>query len=125
MTTPEPKVEPAPNKNEPRNKLIGRILSACSLFLSIALSFWQVWLMSIVNSLESQGRMNESDPDGCLYGLLFLVTLFLVPALGLVAIILALFGIRLKAQVMAIVALVAALIAFIPLLKLWLSFLGS
>ncbi len=119
-------VTPAPSSTLMQVREMGlAIVSAISLFLSIALSFWEVWLMSVVNTLEQQGRMNEGDPDGCWYGLLLMLTLFLAPAVGLIAVILALFGIRLKARVIAIVALVAALIAFIPLLKLWLNFLGS
>lgn len=117
--------EQTPTKHPNRNKYIGRALSVVSLVLSIALGLWQAWLIPIINTLGEQGRMNEGDPDGCLYGLLMVLTVFLAPVVGLLAMALALVGFRLNARILAIIALVAVLVALLPMIPMWLNFFGS
>jgi len=63
-----------------RNRLwIGRLLNGASLLISLALGLWQGWLLTITNSLSQQGRLHEGDSDGCFYGLLFVLTIFISP----------------------------------------------
>lgn len=102
----------------------GRILSGGSILISMVLGIWEAYLLPITNSLSAQGRMNEGDSDGCFYGLLFVLTIFISPIITLVALILGGFGFHLKARTLAIIAWIAALATLIPMLPVWKGFFG-
>jgi len=104
---------------------IGRILSRVSILISLALGVWQAYLLPITNSLSAQGRMHEGDSDGCFYGLLFVLTIFISPVVTIVAIILGGIGFKLRARPLAIIAWIAALATLIPMLPAWKSFFGG
>jgi len=112
-------------KKQKRNLWIGRILSGISILMSLALGIWQAYLLPITNSLSAQGRMHEGDSDGCFYGLLFVLTVFISPVVTLVALVLGGFGFHLKARTLAIIAWIAALATLIPMLPAWKSFFGG
>ncbi len=122
MTSAE---SPKPQEAQKKRLLIGRVLSLLSLFLSIVLGIWQAYLLPITNSLSEQGRMHEGDSDGCFYGLLFVLTVFISPAVTLVALILGGFGFHLRARTLAIIAWIAALATLIPMWPAWVSFFGG
>jgi len=69
--------------------------------------------------------MNEGDSDGCFYGLLFVLTIFISPIVTLVALILGGFGFHLKARTLAIIAWIAALATLIPIWPALMSFFGG
>lgn len=112
-------------QNEQKHLRRGRILGSLSILFSIALGAWQAYLLPIVNSLSAQGRMNEGDSDGCFYGLLYMLTIFISPLVTLIALVLGGIGFRLKARTLAIIALIIALLTLIPMLPAWVSFFGS
>ena len=112
-------------KKQKRRLWIGRILSSISLLMSAMLGIWQAYLLPITNSLAEQGRMHEGDSDGCFYGLLFVLTIFISPMVTLVALILGGFGFHLKARTLAIIAWIAALATLIPIWPALTSFFGS
>jgi len=112
-------------KKQKKRLWIGRILSGVSLLMSMMLGIWQAYLLPITNSLSEQGRMHEGDSDGCFYGLLFVLTIFISPIVTLVALILGGFGFHLKARTLAIIAWIAALATLIPIWPALTSFFGS
>ena len=112
-------------KTQKKRLWIGRVLGGLSLLMSMALGLWQAYLIPITNSLSAQGRMNEGDSDGCFYGLLFVLTIFISPVVTLVALILGGFGFHFKARTLAIIAWIAALATLIPMLPVWQSFFGG
>ena len=69
--------------------------------------------------------MHEGDADGCFYGLLFALTIFISPMVTLLAIILGVFGFRLRARMLAIIVWIAALATLIHMLPAWKSFFDS
>jgi len=111
-------------KSQKKRLQIGRVLGSISLLMSMALGLWQAYLLPITNSLSDQGRMHEGDSDGCFYGLLFVLTVFISPIVTLVALVLGGFGFHLKARTLAIIAWVAALATLIPMLPAWRGFFG-
>lgn len=112
-------------KKQKRRLWIGRILSGISILMSMVLGIWQAYLLPITNRLSEQGRMHEGDSDGCFYGLLFVLTIFISPLVTLVALILGGFGFHLKARTLAIIAWIAALATLIPIWPALTSFFGS
>lgn len=112
-------------KSQKKRLLIGRILSGISLLMSALLGLWQAYLLPITNSLSEQGRMNEGDSDGCFYGMLFVLTIFISPLVTIIAAILGGFGFKLRARTLAILAWIAALATLIPIWEPLMSFLGS
>ncbi len=122
MTSAE---SPNPQETQKKRLSVGRVLSLLSLFLSIVLGIWQAYLLPITNSLSEQGRMHEGDSDGCFYGLLFVLTVFISPAVTLAALILGGFGFHLRARTLAIIAWIAALATLIPMWPAWVSFFGG
>jgi len=112
-------------KTQKKRLWIGRILSGVSILMSLALGIWEAYLLPITNSLSAQGRMHEGDSDGCFYGLLFVLTIFISPVITIVAIILGGIGFKLRARTLAIIAWIAALATLIPMLPAWKSFFGG
>lgn len=112
-------------KKQKMHLWIGRALSGLSLLMSAALGLWQAYLLPITNSLSEQGRMNEGDSDGCFYGMLFVLTVFISPVVTLVALILGGFGFHFRARTLAIIAWIAALATLIPMLPAWRGFFGG
>jgi hypothetical protein len=112
-------------KKQTKRLWIGRILNGISLLMSIMLGIWQAYLLPITNSLSEQGRMHEGDSDGCFYGLLFVLTIFISPVVTFVALILGGFGFHLKARTLAIIAWIAALATLIPIWPALKSFIGG
>jgi hypothetical protein len=112
-------------KKQKKRLWIGRILSSISLLMSLTVGIWLAYLLPITNSLSEQGRMNEGDSDGCFYGLLFVLTIFISPIVTFVALILGGFGFHLKARTLAIIAWIAALATLIPIWPALTSFFGS
>ena len=112
-------------KKQKKKLWTGRALGGISLVMSAALGLWQAYLIPITNSLSRQGRMHEGDSDGCFYGLLFVLTIFVSPVVTLVALILGGLGFHFKARTLAIIAWIAALATLIPMLPTWKSFFGS
>ena len=108
-----------------KNLRLGHFLNGFSLFLSTISSLWQAWLLPIVDSLSSQGRLNEGDADGCFYGLLMVPTFFVVPIVAIVALILGIFGFRLRSKTLAIIAWIAVFISLIQMRSVWFGFLSS
>jgi hypothetical protein len=109
-----------------KNRLwIGRILSGISLLMSMVLGIWQAYLLPITNSISDQGRMNEGDSDGCFYGFLLVLTIFISPVVTFIALILGGFGFHLKARTLAIVAWIAALATLIPIWPYLTSFFAG
>jgi hypothetical protein len=121
MNTQADETQTAPKKRP----LLGQILSAISLFLSLASRLWLAWLLPIVDSLAIQGRLHEGDPDGCFYGMLMVPTYFIVPLVAVIAIILGIVGFRLRARTLAIIAWIAALLTLLPMWSAWGQFLGK
>jgi len=109
-------------KTQKKRLWIGRILGGISLTMSLVLRLWQAYLLPITNSLSEQGRMNEGDSDGCFYGLLFVLTIFISPIVTLIALVLGGFGFHLKARTLAIIAWIAALATLIPIWPALMSF---
>jgi len=109
-------------KSKNKRLWIGRILSGVSILMSLTLGIWQTWLLPITNKLTEQGRMHEGDSDGCFYGLLLVLTIFISPVVTILSIILGGFGFHLKARTLAIIAWIAALATLIPMLPAWKSF---
>ena len=114
-----------PEDKEKKRLLIGRILSGVSLLMSAILGLWQAYLLPIYNSLSAQGRAHEGDSDGCFYGLLYVLTIFISPIVTIVAGILGGIGFKLGARTLAIIAWIAALATLIPIWEPLMSFLGS
>ena len=112
-------------KTEKKRLKIGRILSGISILMSALLGLWQAYLLPITDSLSAQGRMNEGDSDGCFYGMLYVLTIFISPIVTIVAGILGGFGFKLRARTLAIVAWIAALLTLIPIWPALTSFFGS
>lgn len=112
-------------KTQKRKLWIGRALGGISLVMSTALGIWQAYLIPITNTLSEQGRMHEGDSDGCFYGLLFVLTIFISPVVTLVALVLGGLGFHFKAQTLAIIAWIAALATLIPMLPAWRGFFGG
>jgi len=112
-------------KTQKKKLWIGRALGGISLVMSAALGIWQAYLIPITNSLSEQGRMHEGDSDGCFYGMLFVLTIFISPVVTLVALVLGGFGFHFKARTLAIIAWIAALLTLIPMLPAWRSFFGG
>ena len=112
-------------KAQKKKLWIGRALGGISVVMSAALVIWQAYLIPITNSLSEQGRMNEGDSDGCFYGLLYVLTIFISPVVTLVALILGGLGFHFKARTLAIIAWIAALATLIPMLPAWKSFFGG
>ena len=115
------------NSDNPQKKhlWIGRVISGISLGMSILLGAWQAYLLPITDSLSEQGRMHEGDSDGCFYGMLFVLTIFISPTVTLVAAILGGIGFKLRARTLAIIAWIAALATLIPIWEPLMSFFGS
>ena len=112
-------------KNKQKKQLwIGRILSGVSILTSLILGIWEAYLLPITNSLSAQGRMHEGDSDGCFYGLLFVLRVFISPVVTIIAAILGGIGFKLRARTLAIIAWIAALATLIPMLPVWKSFFG-
>lgn len=112
-------------KTQKKKMWIGRALSGISLVMSAVLGLWQAYLIPITNSLSEQGRMHEGDSDGCFFGLLYVLTIFISPVVTLVALLLGGFGFHLKARTLAIVAWIAALATLIPMFPALKSFFGG
>jgi hypothetical protein len=112
-------------KRQKKRLWLGRVLSGTSILMSSVLGFWQAYLLPITNSLSEQGRMHEGDLDGCFYGFLFVLTIFISPVVTLVALVLGGFGFHLKARTLAVIAWIAALATLIPMLPIWKSFFGG
>jgi len=112
-------------KSTKKRLWIGRALGGISLMMSAALGLWQAYLLPITNSLSEQGRMHEGDSDGCFYGLLFVLTVFISPVVTLIALVLGGFGFHLKARTLAVIAWIAALATLIPMLPAWKGFFGG
>ena len=112
-------------KSQKKRLWIGRILSGISLLMSLTIGIWLAYLLPITNSLSEQGRMHEGDSDGCFYGLLYVLTIFISPTVTLIALILGGFGFRLRARTLAIIAWIAALATLIPIWPALTSFFGS
>jgi len=112
-------------KTQKKRQWIGRLLGGLSLLMSAVLGIWQAWLLPITNSLSEQGRMHEGDSDGCFYGLLFVLTIFISPVVTFVALVLGGFGFHLRARTLAIIAWIAALATLIPIWPAWQSFFGG
>jgi hypothetical protein len=112
-------------KKEKKRLLTGRILSGISLVMSALLGLWQAYLLPITDSLSAQGRMNEGDSDGCFYGMLFVLTVFISPLVTIVAAILGGIGFKLRARTLAIIAWLAALATLIPIWPALVGFFGS
>ena len=112
-------------KKQKKRLWIGRILSGISILMSLALGIWEAYLLPITNSLSAQGRMHEGDSDGCFYGLLFVLTIFISPVVTIVAAILGGIGFKLRARTLAIIAWIAALATLFPMLPVWRSFFGG
>ena len=74
-------------KSQNKRLWIGRILSGISILMSLVLGIWQAYLLPITNSLSAQGRLHKGDSDGCFYGLLFILTVFISPVVTLVALV--------------------------------------
>ena len=109
-------------KAEKKRLWIGRILSGISLLMSAILGLWQAYLLPITDSLSAQGRMNEGDSDGCFYGLLYVLTIFISPIVTILAGILGGIGFKLRARTLAIIAWIAALLTLIPIWPALVSF---
>jgi len=92
--------------------------------LSLAFGIWEAYLLPITNSLSAQGRMHEGDSDGCFYGMLFVLTIFISPVVTFTALVLGGFGFHLKARTLAIITWIVALATSIPMLPAWKSFFG-
>ncbi len=112
-------------KKEKKRLLTGRILSGISLLMSALLGLWQAYLLPITDSLSAQGRMNEGDSDGCFYGMLFVLTVFISPLVTIAAAILGGIGFKLRARTLAIIAWIAALATLIPIWPALVGFFGS
>jgi len=112
-------------KKQKKRLWIGRILSVISLLMSLALGLWEAYLIPITNVLSQQGRMHEGDSDGCFFGLLYVLTIFISPAVTLVALLLGGLGFHLKARTLAIIAWIAALATLIPMLPALKSLFGG
>ena len=112
-------------KKQKKRLWIGRVLSGISLGLSALLGAWFAYLLPITDALSAQGRMNEGDSDGCFYGMLFVLTIFISPAVTLGAAILGGIGFKLRARTLAIIAWIAALATLIPIWEPLMSFFGS
>jgi len=69
--------------------------------------------------------MHEGDSDGCFYGLLLVLTIFISPIVTLVSIILGGFGFHLRARTLAFIVWIAALATLIPMLPSWWNFFGG
>lgn len=114
------------SENKEKKRLwIGRALGGISFLMSAILGLWQAYLLLIYNSLSAQGRVHEGDSDGCFYGMLFVLTIFISPIVTLVAGILGGIGFKLGARTLAIIAWIAALATLIPIWEPLMSFLGS
>ena len=100
-------------------------MSSISLLMSLIFGIWQAYLLPITNSLSEQGRMHEGDSDGCFYGLLLVLTIFISPIVTLVSIILGGFGFHLRARTLAFIVWIAALATLIPMLPSWWNFFGG
>ena len=128
MENPQPVNAQSHNSEEIKRQKrlwIGRILSGISLLMSMMIGIWQAYLLPITNSLSEQGRMNEGDSDGCFYGLLFVLTIFISPMVTLVALVLGGFGFHFKARTLAIIAWIAALATLMPVWPALMSFFGG
>ena len=125
MTITENKEVVELEKAQKKRLWIGRILSGISLLISALLGLWQAYLLPIYNSLSAQGRMNEGDSDGCFYGLLFMLTVFISPLVMIFSGILGGIGFKLRARTLAIIAWIAALATLIPIWPYLVSFFGS
>jgi len=68
--------------------------------------------------------MHEGDSDGCFYGMLFVLTIFISPVVTFTALVLGGFGFHLKARTLAIITWIVALATSIPMLPAWKSFFG-
>ena len=112
-------------KPQKKRLWVGRALGGLSLLMSAALGIWQAWLLPITNSLSAQGRMHEGDSDGCFYGMLFVLTIFISPVITLFAAILGGIGFKLRARTLAIIAWIAALATLIPIWPALSSFFGG
>ena len=112
-------------KKEKKQLRIGRVLGVISLGLSAMLGAWFAYLLPITDALSAQGRMHEGDSDGCFYGMLFVLTIFISPVVTLVAAILGGIGFKLRARTLAIIAWIAALLTLMPIWEPLMSFLGS
>ena len=112
-------------KAQKKKLWIGRALGGISLLMSAALGLWQAYLIPIANLLSEQGRMHEGDSDGCFYGMLYVLTIFISPVVTLVALVLGGFGFHFKARTLAIIAWIAALVTLIPMLPALRSFFGG
>ena len=112
-------------KAEKKRLWIGRVLAGLSLGLSAMVGAWLAYLLPITDALSAQGRMHEGDSDGCFYGMLFVLTIFISPLVTLTAAILGGIGFKLRARTLAIIAWIAALATLIPIWEPLMSFLGS
>jgi hypothetical protein len=119
--TQKPETDPTNRKN----RVLGHFLNGFSIFLSVASSLWQAWLLPIVDSLSSQGRMNEGDADGYFYGLLMGPTYFVVPVVAIIALVLGIFGFRLRSRTLAIIAWIAVILSLIQMRSAWFGFFSS
>lgn len=125
MTITEDKEVVELEKAEKKRLWIGRILSGISLLMSAILGLWQAYLLPITDSLSAEGRMNEGDSDGCFYGLLYVLTIFISPIVTILAGILGGIGFKLRARTLAIIAWIAALATLIPIWPALVSFFGN
>ena len=125
MTITEDKEMVELEKAQKKRLRIGRILGGISLLMSALLGIWQAYLLPIYNSLSAQGRAHEGDSDGCFYGMLFVLTIFISPIVTIVAGILGGIGFKLGARTLAIIAWIAALATLIPIWPALTSFFGS
>ena len=104
---------------------VGRILSGMSILMSLILLGWEAYLLPITDALSAQGRMHEGDSDGCFYGLLFVLTIFISPMAAFVSLIFGGIGFKLRARTLAIIAWILALATLIPIWEPLMSFFGN
>ncbi len=119
-----PKI-PESQQSKPKYLWVGRFLNLFALAMSTVSGLWQAWLLPIVDKLSQQGRLHEGDSDGCFYGMLMVPTIFIVPVIAILAIILGAIGFRLRARTLAVIAWIVALLTLIPMYPVWVKFFGG
>ena len=125
MTITEETQDPEPAQTQKNWLWVGRILSGMSILMSLILLGWEAYLLPITDALSAQGRMHEGDSDGCFYGLLFVLTIFISPMAAFVSLILGGIGFKLRERTLAIIAWILALATLIPIWEPLMSFFGN
>ena len=107
-------------KKETQRLMLGRALGFWGIALSLASAVWQAWFLPHYHT-----SVEESDPNGCFWGMLLVPTLFFVPGFALVVIVLGIFGFRLRARALAVIAWIFALLTLVPIIPDLIDFFGS